>query len=97
MDGIPFSLVSYNVRGLRAEQSEGDRVCRVIVDKILRACDILCVKETFFAMKDFERLNCIHEDFYGAEESTTDLNTKHVKGRIPGGVAVLWHKTYELW
>lgn len=85
MDGIPFSFVSYNVRGLCAGQSERDRVCRVIVDKILRACDILCVKETFFlAKKDFERLNCTHEDFYGAGESTTDLNTKHVKGRIPG-------------
>ncbi|KAK7915620.1 hypothetical protein WMY93_011381 [Mugilogobius chulae] len=34
-------------------------------------------------------------DFYGAGESTTDLDSKLIKGRISGGVAILWRKNYD--
>lgn len=89
---MAFFLVSYIARGLRVGQSEGDRVHRIVVDKLLGGCDVLCIQETFLAQQDLERLNSTDKDYHGAGESTTDLNTKHVKGRIPGGVAVLWHR-----
>ena len=40
-------------------------------------------------------LSTLHKDFHGAGESTTDLSTKIVQGRIPGGVAVFWNKKYD--
>ncbi len=46
-------------------------------------------------MHELERLNSLHKDFYGADESTADLSTRKVHGRIPGGVAVLRHKKYN--
>lgn len=66
-----------------------------MVDKLLESCDVLCVQETFLPKQDLERLNSIHKDFYGAGESTTDLSTKIVQGRIPGGVAASWHKKFD--
>ncbi|MGL5566765.1 MAG: endonuclease/exonuclease/phosphatase family protein, partial [Plesiomonas sp.] len=92
---MTFSVVSYNARGLSVGHSDGDSARRFIVDKLLEICDVMCIQETFLPRQDLERLNGVHKDFYGAGESTTDLNTKLVKGRIPGGVAVLWHKKYD--
>ncbi|XP_027883670.1 uncharacterized protein LOC114150994 [Xiphophorus couchianus] len=90
-----INIVSYNARGLRVGHSETDRARRLVVDKLLETCDILCVQETFLAKQDLEKLNCIHKDFYGAGESTTDLSTRIIRGRIAGGVAILWHKKYD--
>lgn len=42
------------------------------------------------AKQDLEGLNSMHRDFYGVGESTTDLSSKVVQGRIPGGVATMW-------
>ena len=90
-----ISLVSYNARGLRVGHSETDKSRRVIVDKLLERCDILCVQETHLAKQDLERLNAVHGNFHGVGESTTDLSTKVVRGRIPGGVAIMWNKKYD--
>ena len=88
-------VVSYNARGLRVGHSETDKSRRVVVDKLMERCDILCVQETFLAKQDLGGLNSIHRDFHGAGESTTDLSAKVVRGRIPGGVATMWNKKYD--
>lgn len=85
---MSINIVSYNARGLRVGRSETDISHRFVVEKLSETCDVLCVQETFL-----ERLNSLHKDFYGAGESSTDLSTNIV--RIPGGVAVLWHKKYD--
>lgn len=36
-------------------------------------------------------MNALHPNFHGAGESTTDLRDKMFRGRIPGGVAILWN------
>ena len=61
----------------------------------MESCDVLCVQETFLPKQDLERLNSLHKDFYGVGESTTDMSEKIVRGRIPGGVAILWNKKYD--
>ena len=88
-------VVSYNARGLRVGHSETDKSRRVVVDKLMERCDILCVQETFLAKQDLGGLNSIHRDFHGAGESTTDLSAEVVRGRIPGGVATMWNKKYD--
>ena len=86
---------SYNCRGLRLGDSLGDRARRVVVDNLLEKCDILCLQETFLSKKDLGGLNSLHDNIHGAGESTTDLSHSIVRGRIPGGVAILWHKTLD--
>lgn len=78
-------VVSYNSRGLRLGQSAGDRAHRIVVGQLLETTDIICLQETFLAKQDLDKLNSVHSDFHGAGESTTDLSTKLVRGRIPGG------------
>ena len=56
---------------------------------------ILCLQETWLPKQDLDRLNVLHKDFHGAGESTTDLSTRIMRGRIPGGVAILWNKKYD--
>ena len=68
-----IDVVSYNARGLRVGHSETDKSRRVVVDKLLERCDILCVQETFLAKQDLEGLNSIHTNSHGVGESTTDL------------------------
>lgn len=47
------------------------------------------------AKQDLDKLKSINNDFHGAGESTTDLSMEIVRGRIPVGVAILWHKRYD--
>ena len=88
-------VVSYNSRGLRLGQGAGDRAHRVVIDKLLESAEILCLQETFLATQDLDKLNSVHNDFHGAGESTTDLSNRILRGRIPGGVAILWHKKLD--
>lgn len=88
-------VASYNTRGLRVGHSDTDKSRRVVVDKLMERCDILCVQETFLAKQELDGLNSLHSNFHGAGESTTDLSAKVVRGRIPGGVATLWNKKYD--
>ena len=88
-------VISYNVRGLRVGHSPAEKIRRLTVDKLLNDCDILCLQETWLAKQDLDKLNTVHTDFHGAGESTTDLSTKMVKGRIAGGVAILWNRKYD--
>ena len=81
---------SYNCRGLRLGNSEGDRSRRIVVDNLLQHCDILCLQETFLPKQDLGKLNCFNDNFHGAGESTTDLSLGIVRGRIAAGVAILW-------
>ena len=92
---MAIRVVSYNLRGLRLGQSAGDRARRVVIDQLLESTDILCLQETFLAKQDLDKLNSVHNDFHGAGESTTDLSAGIVRGRIPGGVAILWRKNYD--
>ena len=55
----------------------------------------LFIQDTFLAKQDLYKLNSVNNDFHGAGESTTDLSMGIVRGRIPGGVAILWHKKYD--
>lgn len=45
--------------------------------------------------QELDKLNSVNVDFHGAGESTTDLSLGIVQGRIPGGVAIMWHKKYD--
>lgn len=47
-------VVSYNARGLRVGHRETDKSHRVVVDKLMERCDILCVQETFLANKTWK-------------------------------------------
>lgn len=86
---------SYNCRGLRLGSSVGDMARRVAVDNLLLKCDILCLQETFLSKQDLGLLNSFNADFHGVGESTTDLSMGIVRGRIAGGVAILWHKKLD--
>lgn len=88
-------VVSYNSRGLRLGQGAGDKAQRFVSDKLMENTDILCLQETFLAKQDLDRLNSVNDDFHGAGESTTNLSTGMQRGRIPGGVAIFWHKRYD--
>ncbi|KAL7369458.1 hypothetical protein ABVT39_022833, partial [Epinephelus coioides] len=44
---------------------------------------------------DLDKLNSVHSNFHGVGESTTDLSLGLVQGRIPGSVAIMWHKKYD--
>ena len=88
-------VVSYNARGLRLGQTAADKARRLVVDKLLEETDILCIQETFISKQDLDKLNSVNSKFHGAGESTTDLSLGLVQGRIPGGVAILWHKKYD--
>lgn len=89
-------VVSYNSRGLRLGHGAGDKAQRIVIDPFLENVDILCVQETFLAKQDLDKLNSlVNKNFHGAGESTTDLSSGLVRGRIPGGVAILWHKKYD--
>lgn len=87
--------MSYNCHGLRLGQSAEDKARRIVVDQLLEHCDILCLKETFLAKQDLKGLNSINDNFHGAGESTTDLSLGIKRGRIPGGVAILWNKKLD--
>lgn len=88
-------VVSYNCRGLRLSQSADDKARRIVVDQLLEHCDILCLQETFLAKQDLSGLNSINDGFLGAGESTTDLSFGIKRGRIPGGVTILWNKNLD--
>ena len=54
-----------------------------------------CMPETFLAKQDLEKLNSLNDNFHGAGESTTDFGMGIVRGRISGGVAILWNKNLD--
>ncbi len=60
----------------------------LFIDKLFENADVVCLQETFLAIQDLDKLNTVNNDFHGAGESTTDLNTRILRGRIPGGVAI---------
>lgn len=90
-----LKVVSYNSRGLHLGQSIGDKVQCSVGDKLLENADIVCVQDTFLSEQDVDKLNIVINDLYGVGESTTDLSMGILRGRIPGGVGVFWHKKYE--
>lgn len=65
------------------------------MDKLLASCNRLCAQETFLSKQDLEKTNCLHKDFHGVGESTSDLSSRVVRGGISSGVAILWHKMYD--
>ena len=81
---MKFRVGSYNARGLRLGHSAGDKSCSFVVDKLLDNCDVVYIQDTFLAKQDLEGLNTLHNGYYGAGQSATDLSTKIVKGRISG-------------
>ena len=89
---MAIRVVSYNCRGMRLGMSAGDQARRIVIDSLLEECDILCLQETFLPVQELDKLNAFNPKFHGVGESTTDLSTAVVRGRIPGGVAVLWDK-----
>ena len=82
-------VASYNCCGVRLGNSEGDRARRLVVENLLQSCDILCLQETFLSKQDLGGLNCVNYFFHGAGESSTHLSQGIVRGRIPGGIAIL--------
>ena len=90
-----MKITSYNARGLRLGDTSIDKVKRLVVDSLLEDCDILCVQETFHAQQDLGKLNSLNPSFHGAGESTTDLSRRLCRGRIKGGVAILWRRQLD--
>ena len=90
-----MQVYSYNCRGLRLGNSIEDKARRLVVDNLLTHCDVLCLQETFLSKQDLGRLSSFNDNFLGAGESSTDLSLRTVRGRIPGGVAILWHKRLD--
>ena len=89
-------VVSYNSRGLRVGHTAADKARRLVVDTLFENWDVfLCIQETWMAKQDLDKLNSLHPNFHGAGESTTDFSTKIVRGRIAGGVAILWNVKYD--
>ena len=88
-------VISYNSRGLRLGHDAADKARRFVIDNLLENTDILCVQETFLAKQDLDKLNTLHKDYHGVGESTTDLSSRILRGRIPGGVAILWNKKLD--
>lgn len=84
-------VVSYNSSGLRVGHTPADKSRRLVVDTLLDECDVLCIQESWLAQQDLDKLNDLHPDFYGADESTTNLSARIKRGRIAGGVAILWN------
>ena len=87
--------MTYNTQNLRLGQSEYDKTRRLVVEKLFKVADIVCLQETWLAKQDLAGLNSLNRNFHGIGESTTDLNDKHLRGRIPGGVAILWNTRHE--
>ena len=73
----------------------GDKARRTVVDNLLQSCDNLCLQETFLSKQDLGKFNYFSDNFHGAGESTTDLSMGIVRGRIAGGVAIIWHKKLD--
>ncbi|KAM3619481.1 uncharacterized protein V6R79_009005 [Siganus canaliculatus] len=92
---MDINVQSYNCRSLRLGQSAADKARRIVVDRLLEHCDILCLQETFLAKQDLEGLNSISDNFHGVGESTTDLSLGLKRGRSPGGVAIMWNKKLD--
>lgn len=71
-------VVSYNSRGLQLGQDAGAIIVIIIIviDKLFENAEVVCLQETFLAIQDLDKLNIVHNDFHGAGESTTDLNTR---------------------
>ena len=88
-------VISYNSRGLRLGHDAADKARRFVIDNLLENTDILCVQETFLAKQDLDKLNTLHKDYYGVGEATTDMSSRILRGRIPGGVAILWNKKLD--
>lgn len=84
-----MQVVSYNVCGLHVGHNAADKARCFVVDTLLDGCDIICLQETWLAKQDLGKLNALHKDFHGAGESTTDLSTWIVQGRI------LWNSKYD--
>ena len=76
-------------------QGAGDKARRIVIDTLFESFEILCIQETMLPKQELDKLNSVHNDFYGVGESTTDLSMGILRGRIPGGVAILWHKKYD--
>ena len=90
-----MQVYSYNCRGLRLGNSIEDKARRSVVDNLLSHCDVLCLQETFLSKQELGGLSSFNDSFLGAGESTTDLSLRALRGRIPGGVAILWHKRLD--
>lgn len=86
---------SFNCHGLHLGNSAFDRIRHAVVYNLLQNCDFLCLQETFLPKQDLGKLNSLNDNFHGAGESTTDLSLGIVRGRIAGGVAILWHKKLD--
>ncbi len=86
---------SYNCCGLRLGNSAGDECRHSVVDSLLQKCDILCLQEILLPKQDLGKLNSFNDNFHRAGESTTDLSLGIVRGRIAGGVAILWQKKLD--
>lgn len=90
-----MKVVSYNACGLRLGQQASDNARRIVIDELFDSVDILCIQEAFLSKQDLDKLNSVHEDFYGAGESTTDLSMGLIRFRIPGGMTIFWKKKYD--
>jgi len=88
-------VVSYYSRGLHIGQDAGARAQHTVIDKLFVNADVVCLKGTFLAIQDLGKLNTVNDDFHGAGESTTDLNTRILCGSISGGVAIFWLKKFD--
>ncbi len=88
--------MTYNCYGLHVGHRFSNVSHRLLVDKLLKDCDMLCLQETWFAKQDLGCLNSVNSAFHSVRESTTDLNNKFIRWCIPGGVAILWNRIQSM-
>lgn len=68
-----LKVISYNSRGLPLGHSTADKAKRIVVDKLLKNVDIVCVQETFLSKQHLDQLNSVNDDSLGVGESITSV------------------------
>ncbi|ELU02426.1 hypothetical protein CAPTEDRAFT_204234, partial [Capitella teleta] len=65
------------------------------IEKMLaEECDVLCLQETWLTKQDLGGLSDLHPGYVGVGEATTDLNSGLLRGRVAGGVAIMWRSCH---
>ena len=82
-----LSIISYNCNSFNANT--------VIINELLKKCDVLCLQETLIDDNNFQVLDTLNECFSSAYVSATRKNDCFV-GRSSGGLVIYWKNFDEV-
>ena len=80
-------ITSLNCNGFKSLSSA--------LHKLTDACDILFLQELWLLKQECSILNSIHPEFYGMGVSPCDARSGVIRGRLYGGVGVIWRKSID--